>query len=613
MDAPVQTFGRYDVVRPLGAGGMGEVLLARQAGLPGFERLVVLKKILPHLSMDPEFLERFLDETRVTAALAHGNVVQVYEVGEVGGQYYMAMEWVDGMDLKEVLALLRSRGKRFPEHLALYTLIEVAKGLSYAHTRTDAGGNLLGIVHRDVSPANLLMAYDGQVKLTDFGVAKATMKTSLSLPGTLHGKVFYMSPEQVGGLDCDARSDIFSLGVVAYEMLAGRRPFEGDSDVAVIDAVRRCDPPSLHEAAPWVPASLAAIVEKALARDRDLRWETMEDFQRALRTYMMEAHTIVSARAMADFMAGLKCEASARHVPTPPAGRSVDEIAAALLAGSAAGPGDATPGGAIAGGTRSVVAPASEPHPELHRTVLHPRRLPLLPWILVGFVSLAATGLVSIGLINEDDEVPVVPVIGAVEEDAVPAASDVRAFPQAIPDIMSSPTRVDAVEPSTNGPDGTAAPSRAPATEGNDEATPRRRIVSVRSDPSGAAIFHGDREVGTTPLEYPLPRTGGIRLQARLPGFVPKTILIGPESPAAVTATLEPLATGTLRFRFFPADADTLLDGRPLDHKGNLVDTEVAEGEHVLRIESGERSRTVRFRVRASETTELGTVELPAD
>jgi hypothetical protein len=135
----------------------------------------------------------------------------------------------------------------------------------------------------------------------------------------------------------------------------------------------------------------------------------------------------------------------------------------------------------------------------------------------------------------------------------------------------------------------------------------------VRSDPSGAALFHGDREVGETPLEFPLPRAGLVRLQVRLQGYAPRTIAIGPESPAAVTATLERLATGTLRFRFFPADADMLLDGRPLDHKGNLVDAEVAEGEHVLRIESGERSRTVRFRVRASETTELGTVELPAD
>ncbi|HOI12175.1 MAG TPA: serine/threonine-protein kinase, partial [Myxococcota bacterium] len=305
LDQAGQRFGRYDVVRPLGAGGMGEILLARQAGLPGVERRVVIKKILPHLARETDFIERFVDETRVAASLTHGNIVQVYEVGQVDGEYFMAMEYVDGMDLKEMMAVLRQEDRRIPEPLALYVLVEVAKALAYAHERRGPDGASMGIVHRDVSPANLLLSRDGQVKLADFGVAKAAARLSLSLPGTLHGKVYYMSPEQVSGGDVDARSDIFSLGVVAYEMLSGQRPFEGPSDVAVIDRVRRCDPVPLSQVAPWIAPSLDALVMRALQARPEDRYPTMEAFGQALTSYLLEAHTIVSARTLADFLGGL--------------------------------------------------------------------------------------------------------------------------------------------------------------------------------------------------------------------------------------------------------------------------------------------------------------------
>jgi len=292
--------GQYKIAEELGRGGMGTVYRARQVSL---NRDVALKILPSHLALDPTGVERFRREAMAVAQLAHPNIVQVYEVGEFDGQYYMAMEFVDGLDLKELLAALRAHDQRMPEHLALYVLVEVAKALAYAHERKGPDGTPLGIVHRDVSPANLLLSNDGQVKLTDFGVAKAAARLTLSLPGTLHGKVYYMSPEQVTGLDVDARSDIFSLGVVAYEILCGQRPFEGDSEVAVIDAVRRCVPRPLREIAPWVSPSLEALVERALERDPDRRYPTMHEFEQALTTYMLEAHTIVSARAMADFVA----------------------------------------------------------------------------------------------------------------------------------------------------------------------------------------------------------------------------------------------------------------------------------------------------------------------
>nr|MBP7382884.1 serine/threonine protein kinase [Myxococcota bacterium] len=278
-----ELFGKYEILGRLNTGGMGEILLARQKGVAGSERTVIIKMMLPHLISDPEFVDRFTDESRIAASLAHGNIVQVFESGCWEGRFYMVMEFVDGPDLKDVLTRVGrdvdlNRWLPFTVHV----LSETAKALTYAYNRRDENDRPMRVVHRDVSPSNILVSRQGLVKLTDFGVAKATGRTSVTMPGKLHGKVCYMAPEQVRGMECDHRSDVFSLGVIGYEMLSGRRPFDADSDVGVLEKIRSMTFVDLAEAAPAVPAELCAIVSKAMAADPDSRWQTSEEFSAAL-------------------------------------------------------------------------------------------------------------------------------------------------------------------------------------------------------------------------------------------------------------------------------------------------------------------------------------------
>jgi len=603
-----QRFGRYEILRPLGSGGMGEVLLARQSALPGIERLVVIKKVLPHLAREPGFLQRFLDETRVAASLSHGNIVSVYEVGEADGEYFMAMEYVEGMDLREVLHRLKTAGRRMPEDLALYILIEVAKGLSHAHEKRGSDGRLLGIVHRDVSPANLLLSFDGQVKLTDFGVAKAAMRLAATLPGTLQGKVYYMSPEQVSGQECDGRSDIFSLGVVAYEMLAGCRPFEGDSDLAVMDQVRRCAPRPLVEAAPYVPSALAARVERAMARDPGDRYPTMEAFRADLSTYLLEAHTMVSARALADFLEELRGrgprEAERLSVGPDRLPASLDDVAASLL-------GPRTDEGAEASRTRTLQAapPAPSPAPS-------PPSRPLrrVGWVLAGLLGLAALG--AWWWNRADGARPGEGATGGEMSSGI--ATDTAQEAQG-PDAGSDAgidARIDA------GPEGPA-----PDEETRDEAAapepregagaaprvaegPRKRTIWIRTQPAGAEVRAGDRVLGRTPLEVEVPPTP-LDLEVQAEGMLPRRLSLGPGTRKVPLLRLD-TARGRVQFRFFPANTLVELDGHPVAPQGNLVDIEVPAGPHrlLLRAPDGSRRRVVDLEVPPGGVKALGTLEL---
>lgn len=616
MDAERQRFGRYEIVRPLGAGGMGEILLARQAGLPGVERLVVIKKILPHLARETDFIERFVDETRVAASLTHGNIVQVYEVGQVDGEYFMAMEYVDGMDLKEMLALLRQEERRVPEPLALYILVEMAKALAYAHERTGPDGARMGIVHRDVSPANLLMSKDGQVKLADFGVAKAAARLSLSLPGTLHGKVFYMSPEQVSGGDVDARSDIFSLGVVAYEMLAGQRPFEGPSDVAVIDQVRRCAPAPLRQVAPWVAPSLDAVIMRALNASPADRYPSMDAFGQALTAYLLEAHTIVSARSLADFLAGLSPRPIAER---PVSAASLDDIAAALLAQAGTGGLDARstdrfhrgPVGRIDDvgleGTRTVHATAHPPAPAAVPRIF--RRRVALALVLAGLVLGAAGALILTR--------PRSPAPPPISPAPATAAALVNPAPDAIEDAVDDASATPDIPPAgaTGSVDAAHAAEdaleNAPPT-GAPPPAPARRIVTVRTEPPGGEIWAGTRRLGTAPVDVSVP-PGGLRIEARDAEGGSRSAALGAEGPSAITLELPP-KPGRVKFRFFPANCEVRIDGTPLQTQGNLVDIPLAAGRHTveLRSRTDDRTRTETFLVEPGVVRALGTLELEA-
>jgi eukaryotic-like serine/threonine-protein kinase len=262
--------GRYRLLRRIAVGGGAEVYLASAEGLAGFSKQVVVKHLFPEHAREPALVSMFLDEARLGALLRHPHIVEVYDIGSEGGEYFIAMEHVPGHDLRD---LLNARpGEPLPLSAALAVVQGVAAGLHHAHEQRDARGQLLGVVHRDVSPANVLLGWDGAVKLSDFGVAKWTEQQSRTEQGTLKGKLSYMSPEQCRGQDLDRRSDVFALGVLLYELTIGDKPFRAASDFETLSAIvaGRYDAPAEEQAG--YPPALAAIVRRALEVDRDQRF-----------------------------------------------------------------------------------------------------------------------------------------------------------------------------------------------------------------------------------------------------------------------------------------------------------------------------------------------------
>jgi serine/threonine protein kinase len=282
------TFGKYNILRPIGAGGMAEVFLAKQQGLGGFEKRVVLKRILPSLSADKQFVSMLLKEARLAARISHPDVIQIFDVGQVGEQFFIAMEYVRGWDLNEVLRLCMRLDQQMPVGIATFIMAHVAAGLHAAHTCTDDQGHSLGIIHRDVSPHNVLISKDGQVKLTDFGIAKASDDSSRTPTATLKGKLTYMSPEQVrAGTSIDHRSDIFSAGLIFFQCLTLERLFRRETEYGTLRAILYDPIPRMSARRPEdAPAALDDILDKALARDREQRYASAADMHAELELFL---------------------------------------------------------------------------------------------------------------------------------------------------------------------------------------------------------------------------------------------------------------------------------------------------------------------------------------
>ena len=287
MATVVETFGRYELLRKIAIGGMGAVYLARQKGPVGFQKLLVLKRLLPHLSEDDEFIQMFLDEGRIAAHLNHPNIAQIYDLGDVDGQYFIAMEYVHGEAVGPLGLRAQQRKVVIPLGLKCRIIADAAAGLDHAHQARSPSGRKMGLIHRDVSPQNVLVGFNGNVKLIDFGVAKVSGKLSQTIVGTIKGKHAYMSPEQARGEELDARSDVYGLGTVFYELLTNQRLFKRESDIATLKAVvgARVPPPS--EVVPGAPKSLDALVMKALARKREERYQSAGEFQLAIEDFLL--------------------------------------------------------------------------------------------------------------------------------------------------------------------------------------------------------------------------------------------------------------------------------------------------------------------------------------
>ncbi|MGE0789719.1 MAG: PEGA domain-containing protein [Sandaracinaceae bacterium] len=301
MKKPIP-FGKYVLLDRINVGGMAEVFKAKAFGVEGFERQVAVKRILPSIAEDSEFITMFIDEAKIAVQLTHANIAQIFDLGRVQDSFFIAMEFVHGKDLRAIFDRARKRGETVPVPMACYTVMKVCEGLDYAHNKKDAAGRELNLVHRDVSPQNILISYDGETKIIDFGIAKAAGKAGKTQAGILKGKFGYMSPEQVRGLPLDRRSDIFAVGIVLYELLTGERLFVGESDFSTLEKVRNVEimPPSTYNRR--IPEELEQIVLKALAKDVDDRYQTAMDLHDDLQSFMYTSGNFFSRKDLSAYM-----------------------------------------------------------------------------------------------------------------------------------------------------------------------------------------------------------------------------------------------------------------------------------------------------------------------
>lgn len=294
---------RYRILERVASGGMAEVFKGVAESLQGFRKNIAIKRVLPSLTKNKKFVAMFLDEARLSLHLQHANIVQVFDIGEANDTYFIVMEFVEGVDLKAILEWRRRIGKPLTIGQTIYIILEVCKGLAYAHDLINSEtGDALGIVHRDVSPPNVLLSRNGEIKVADFGLAKASLQVETTDPGVVKGKMSYLSPEAARGEEVDRRADIFAVGILLYEMLTGKRLFYGESDYQTVELVRAAKVPPISAQNPEVEGELEDIVRKALARRLEDRFQSATDLQDALAHYLFSRGLKMIQRDIADLV-----------------------------------------------------------------------------------------------------------------------------------------------------------------------------------------------------------------------------------------------------------------------------------------------------------------------
>jgi TonB family protein len=398
-------FGQYVLVEKIATGGMAEVWKARMRGVEGFQKIVAIKKILPHLSDNQDFIEMFVDEAKLAAQLNHNNIIHIYDLGKIQNSYYIAMEYIDGYDLKTILRRGEERGHPMTVELALFIASKLASALDYAHRKKDFEEKEMGLVHRDVSPQNVLVSQEGDIKLCDFGIAKAASKASHTQAGALKGKLQYMSPEQAWGRTIDRRSDIFALATVLFEMLTNRKLFTGDNELSILEQVReaRVVPPSEHNEE--VTPEIDKVVLKALQKDPASRYQTAGEMARDLDAILYSFKPTPTSADLAIYMHRLSTaepefDSAATVIDTPlpvvppppvapaPAPRAVP-VAAAVAAPVAATP--------VVSAPPTVAAPVSELGYEAPKSGKSPALLIAIGLIVLGLIGGAAWFLMRKG------------------------------------------------------------------------------------------------------------------------------------------------------------------------------------------------------------------------
>lgn len=453
--------GRFEILQKLATGGMAQIYLARKASAAGLERLVVLKRILPHLSEDARFVEMFTQEARLAALLVHPNVAQVYDMGrDAEGNLYYAMEYVEGLDLR---AIVKKYKRPLPLDIILAAIAGSAAGLHYAHTLKDPRGNPLDVVHRDVTPSNLMITYDGGVKVVDFGVAKAALEGRESTAvGVLKGKVPYMSPEQVTSTEqVDGRSDVFSLGVCLWELTTHRRLFRRDSQIESIRAIADKDAPPPSTVAKDYPEELERIVLKALARDREARYPTARALQADIEAFAVSQRLNLSSTRVAAFMDeffSAERDAGARMLSSPGASHGSDLVTTA------------NPTSVSESLTTSLVTPKPVP------LEAEPQSGPPRGLLIAGALALMLAGG-GVGYMVLSDDEPA----SAADAQGEGSAAEAEAAP---PAVVADPSESGTLAPDSASETGTAAPNLA-----QDPALP-----AVDEDPEGDPQADPDSE-----------------------------------------------------------------------------------------------------------------------
>ena len=299
-------FGKFTLLDRIGSGGMAEIWKSSLAGVDGFQKILVVKKILPKHANNRQFVTMFVQEAKVCSGLHHANVVQIYELGEEAGEYFIAMEYVQGYDLLKVLTRASRSRMALPPELCLYVVSEICKGLGYAHAATDIGGRPLNIIHLDVSPSNVLISQDGEVKLTDFGVARASVEGAPTRSDDrLKGKLGYMSPEQVTGKPLDSRSDIFAIGIILYELFTLKRLFLGKTDIETLKNIRDANVDPRLRRHPEIPGPISEVIRKALTVNVETRYQTAFEIEEAIAQYLFENRIRVTGQMLAKYIRAL--------------------------------------------------------------------------------------------------------------------------------------------------------------------------------------------------------------------------------------------------------------------------------------------------------------------
>jgi serine/threonine protein kinase len=518
------TFGRYELLKRLAGGGMGEVYLARQRGIDGFQKLLVIKTLLPHLCEDEEFITMFKDEARVTAQLIHPNICQVFEFEQVGGVFYMAMEYLRGEDLRRLWKACEQRGTPLRVPLICRVIADAAAGLDFAHSLRDNKGEPYNIVHRDISPQNILVTFEGGVKVIDFGVAKAAGRAQHTRTGALKGKYSYMSPEQVAGAEVDGRSDIFALGIVLHELLTGRRLFKADSDVQTLARVRECNvaPPSRLN--PQLPPGVDQIVLKALAKNPDDRYATAQEFRLAIEDWLIQGRMSASSAHLAEFLKTIYAERLDKEnrlgplmgdpgftgpVPggsTPSGSLSTGKDSHPTLdMQNKVAPLGGKPGDATVNDKRSDAGPAD---PSTARTWsdVGPFRSNNKMRLSVAAAALAIAGAAVIVLVPGKKVAPAPPAPAEAEltlnvqpegatvlVDGAPSQKQFRHKPGPVKiEIQAEGYAPQILESSL-----VAGPQTK--TVALQKAAPRTHVVTISTEPMGAEIYEGARLIGKSP------------------------------------------------------------------------------------------------------------------